>query len=89
MLLDTLDRLRVMQHDLGNSFSLPLTQEEIGDATGLTSVHVNRMIRSLEEEGLIGRLNGNVTIMNERRLADVANYINRYAELDTSWLPAA
>lgn len=32
---------------------LPFTQEEIGDATGLTPVHVNRMLRELTDEGLI------------------------------------
>ena len=31
--------------------SLPFTQQQIGDATGLTAVHVNRMLRALREEG--------------------------------------
>ncbi|UXC90124.1 Crp/Fnr family transcriptional regulator [Sphingobium sp. RSMS] len=34
---------------------LPFTQEEIGDATGITTVHVNRMLRALTEDGLIRR----------------------------------
>lgn len=89
LLLDTADRLRVMKRDLGATFHLPLTQEEIGDATGLTAVHVNRMMRVLVEEGLIARANSSVTILDEARLARVANYINRYAELDTGWLPPA
>lgn len=33
-------------------FTLPLTQEEIADAMGLTPVHVNRVLRRLREEGL-------------------------------------
>jgi len=88
LLLDTIDRLRLMNRDIGNSFHLPLTQEEIGDATGLTAVHVNRMMRVLVEEGLITRSNSTIIINDEERLARIANYINRYAELDTSWLPA-
>ena len=32
---------------------LPLRQEHIADATGLTSVHVNRMLAQLRREGLI------------------------------------
>jgi CRP/FNR family transcriptional regulator, anaerobic regulatory protein len=87
LLLDTVDRLRVMNSDLKESFHFPLTQEAIGDATGLTAVHVNRMMRVLVEEGLIARSNSMVTLLDEKRLARVANYINRYAELDTSWLP--
>lgn len=87
LILDTVFRLRVMKADLGDSFAFPLTQEEIGDATGLTAVHVNRMIRALVEEGLIARNANQLTIRNEERLIEVANYINRYAELDTEWLP--
>ncbi len=34
-------------------FHVPMTQEQIGDATGLTTVHVNRMIRTLVEEGFV------------------------------------
>ena len=34
---------------------LPFTQEEIADATGLTPVHVNRMLKALTDDGLIRR----------------------------------
>lgn len=67
-------------------FVLPLTQEEIGDATGLTAVHVNRMMRTLSEDGLIQRLNSHVRLLDEERLISEVNYIDRTA-LDTDWLP--
>ena len=48
---------------------LPLTQEDIGDATGLTSVHVNRMMRALVDDGIIERNGGNhVRLLDEKRL---------------------
>lgn len=87
LLLDTANRLRVMNKELGDNFVFPLTQEEIGDATGLTSVHVNRMMRALVEDGLIIRSNSHLRIVDEPRLTRLASYINRYASLDTSWLP--
>lgn len=87
LILDTVARLRVMNIHLGDSFAFPLTQEEIGDATGLTAVHVNRMMRALVEDGLIARHANQLTILNQARLTEVANYINRYAALDTDWLP--
>jgi len=88
LLLDILTRLRLMKPDQHrDSFPLTLTQEQIGDATGLTAVHVNRMIRSLEEEGLIRRGGGAMRILDEQRLTGLANYIDRSAEIDTSWLP--
>ncbi len=54
-------------------FDLPMTQEQIGDATGLTSVHVNRMLRALEEDGVIARNNRDIHIVDwdeMRRIAD-------------------
>ncbi len=36
-----------------NGYSLPLTQEDMADVLGLTSVHVNRTLQLLREEGLI------------------------------------
>jgi CRP-like cAMP-binding protein len=89
VLIDMRNRLRAGDKSITNSFTLGLTQEEIGDATGLTAVHVNRMLRQIEEEGLIARENGRVTFTNERGLIRAANYIDRYEGLDLSWLPAA
>jgi CRP-like cAMP-binding protein len=71
------------------SIQLPLTQEDIGDATGLTSVHVNRMMRSLVDDGIIERNGGNqMRLLDERRLIADSNYIDRTG-LETGWLPAA
>lgn len=49
-----------------DSLILPLTQEEIGDATGLTSVHVNRTLMALQAEGLIDRVGRRVTLLANR-----------------------
>ncbi|MFW2831291.1 Crp/Fnr family transcriptional regulator [Sphingomonas sp. ID0503] len=89
VLADILIRSRVLDSGITDTFLLGLTQEEIGDATGLTGVHVNRMIRSLVEEGVIARAQGNVRVLNERRLIELANYTDRSAEIDKSWLPPA
>ncbi|WP_334000193.1 Crp/Fnr family transcriptional regulator [Sphingomonas aurantiaca] len=45
LLIEMHNRLRRRDQAIGNSFTLGVTQEEIGDATGLTAVHVNRMLR--------------------------------------------
>lgn len=67
---------------------VPLTQEEIGDATGLTAVHVNRMIRGLVEDGIIERSGNSIRLLNPDRLADEANFTDRLA-ISTAWLPPA
>jgi CRP-like cAMP-binding protein len=87
LLLELRNRLRHTDKTIENVFALGLTQEEIGDATGLTAVHVNRMLRQLEEERMIARDSGRVTLVDERALSRAANYVNRYEGLDLGWLP--
>jgi CRP-like cAMP-binding protein len=63
-------------------FRLPMTQEQIADATGLTSVHVNRMLRALEQDGAITR---------DRREIRISNWaaMRRIADFDAAYLHAA
>ena len=89
LLIEMHNRLRSRDQAIGNSFTLGVTQEEIGDATGLTAVHVNRMLRQLEEDGLIRREGSRVTLLKETLLAQAANYIERFDGLDLRWLPPA
>lgn len=76
--------LRLKVAGLGETmnYELPMTQEQLGDATGLTPVHVNRTIRTLEADGLIERLNPrSIAIGNWRRLADVGDFNSAYLHL--------
>lgn len=86
-LLDMFDRLRVTDDSITDSFDLKLTQEEIGDSIGLTSVHVNRMIRQMEQEGLISRTNGRIILNDMARLEEIGHYTNRHKDMDLDWLP--
>ncbi|WP_328804582.1 Crp/Fnr family transcriptional regulator [Sphingobium psychrophilum] len=88
-LLDMFDRLRVTDDSIVDSFDLKLTQEEIGDSIGLTSVHVNRMIRQMEQEGLISRSNGRIILNDVARLEEVGHYTNRMKDMDLDWLPVS
>lgn len=88
LLCEIVARLRHANMIEDGKFVLPLTQEEIGDATGLTAVHVNRMMRALAEDGLIERSNSHVRLLDEERLISEVNYIDRTV-IDTAWLPAA
>lgn len=88
ILLEMRNRMRMLDKGISSSFMPGLTQEEIGDATGLTAVHVNRMLRQLEDERMIAREAGRVTFTDERGLERVANFVDRYAGLELGWLPA-
>ena len=51
---------------------LPLTQEHIGDATGLTGVHVNRVLRDLRKKGVAEFHYRHLRILNPDKLIDIA-----------------
>jgi CRP-like cAMP-binding protein len=62
----------------GPSCEFPLTQEQIGDSTGLTPVHTNRTLQSLRKDGLIELARGRLTILDWHELAHVADFNHRY-----------
>jgi CRP-like cAMP-binding protein len=66
----------------GAGFSLPLTQLDLGDATGLTSVHVNRMLKQLRDDRLVTFRGGEVTIHDWPRLQQVGEFDPAYLYLD-------
>jgi CRP-like cAMP-binding protein len=64
------------------SYELPMTQEQIGDAVGLTPVHVNRVLREFDREGLIDRSKRLVIIRDWDRLRTIADFSETYLHLD-------
>jgi len=62
-------------------FELPLTQEQLADATGLTAVHVNRTLKEMEERGLIVRTVRDVTVSDWSRLQQAADFSDAYLHL--------
>lgn len=62
----------------GRRYHLPMTQQDIGDAVGLTSVHVNRMIMSLEADNLIRRDGRTYHIPDIDALKQFAGFRSRY-----------
>jgi CRP-like cAMP-binding protein len=63
-------------------YELPMTQEQIADATGLTSVHVNRVLKGFDTEGLIKRDRRFIAIPDRERLREVAGFSELYLHLD-------
>ena len=75
-------RLRVAGLGEDTRYELPMTQEQLADATGMTSVHVNRTIKALEEDGLIERANPRaIEIGDWRKLAYVGEFDTNYLHL--------
>lgn len=63
------------------AFDLPLTQNDLGDTLGLTSVHVNRTLQEMRAQGLIETSRGALHITDVQRLMDVTDFRPNYLHL--------
>lgn len=56
------------------AYSLPITQSDLGDATGLTSVHVNRTLKELRSRSIVDLRAGIVTVHDWNQLVSVGDF---------------
>ena len=75
-------RLNLHTGTESRSHDLPMTQDHLADALGLTKVHVNRTLRGLEIEGLLIRNGRSVSFPDLERLREVADFSPRYLHVD-------
>lgn len=87
-LCETELRLRAVGLSDGARFELPLTQADLAEVCGLTSVHVNRVLRELRERGLVTLRDGNVDVHDGAGLARLGEFDPRYLYLDEAAVPA-
>jgi CRP-like cAMP-binding protein len=73
-LLELQRRLEVAGLGDSQRFPLPLTQEILADALGLSIVHVNRTLQQLRREGLIELRSGVAILLDRDALAGIADY---------------
>lgn len=66
----------------GGGCELPMTQEQLADAIGLTPVHVNRTLKTLESEGLISRDRRHVSFPDWNGLREAGDFNQRYLHLE-------
>jgi DNA-binding GntR family transcriptional regulator len=57
---------------------LPMTQEQLADATGLSSVHVNRVLQRIAARGLIQRKLRSVHVLDWPSLKILAGFREGY-----------
>ena len=67
----------------GAEFSLPITQTELADTMGLSTVHVNRSLQSLRARGLIFLKSGKLVIPDVDRLASACQFNPNYLHIGT------
>ena len=79
---EILERLRVVQATAGDAYDFPMTQQELGECLGLTSVHINRTLQALRKLGMITVGDRRVEIHDLPGLQSLADFNPDYLYLE-------
>ncbi|MBA2934457.1 Crp/Fnr family transcriptional regulator [Sphingomonas sp. CGMCC 1.13654] len=77
-LAETNVRLGAIGRSDGSGFDLPITQTDLSEITGLTSIHVNRVLRMMREERICTFRSSRVEIADLERLERIAQFDPTY-----------
>src|SRR5262249_12122589 len=78
LLLELFVRLNTSRRSSEITLAIPLTQELIADALGLTAVHVNRTLRALRRDKLIAVDGRSITIVDFEALSLLSDFEKSY-----------
>ena len=82
-------RLQISAVGQTRACEMPMTQEQLGDALGLTPVHVNRIVRKLRGEGALELSGGTLIIADLPLLGKIAGFGDNYLHRRLRPRPAA
>ncbi|MDJ0741659.1 MAG: Crp/Fnr family transcriptional regulator [Gammaproteobacteria bacterium] len=63
-----------MLHGDGSEMPFPLTQEMLGELTGLTPVHTNRVLRKLRNDGVLVSERQRIVVNDHARLVEIGEF---------------
>ncbi|WP_454717242.1 Crp/Fnr family transcriptional regulator [Caulobacter segnis] len=75
LLLELHNRLERVGLVKDGTFKVPVNQEVLADALGLSVVHINRTLRELRDDNLIRIKAGAVTLKNLPKLITISGYV--------------
>jgi CRP/FNR family transcriptional regulator len=78
LMLEFDTRLSLRGSNHGGTIIMPLRQRHLADALGLTTIHVNRTLRSLRDEKLIDIRGGVLQILDRDALVGLADFDSSY-----------
>jgi CRP-like cAMP-binding protein len=81
-LAETNARLGAIDLSDGTGYDLPITQIDLSEITGLTSIHVNRVLRMMREERICTFRSSRVEIADLKRLERLAQFDSTYLYLE-------
>jgi CRP-like cAMP-binding protein len=77
-LLEMEERLAAYGLSANRGYECPLTQQELADVLGLTTIHVNRTLSSLRTNGLATFKNGFVELHDRKQLVKLSGFDREY-----------
>ena len=78
LLCEVYDKMKLVGLVQHHKLPLPLTQADLADATGLTAVHVNRVLQRLRSASLIQLAHGSLTVPDLPALARAGGFTANY-----------
>lgn len=75
-------RLQVVGRAKDNALTIPITQIELGDTLGISSVHVNRVLQEMRERNLVTWRGPRIDILDWNGLVSAAEFDPRYLHLE-------
>ena len=88
ILCEMMVRLRAVGLAQDHTCDLPITQSELADATGLTTVHVNRVLQQLRGAGLITLKGGVLSVLDWDGLKKAGDFDPTYLHLEQKQMAA-
>lgn len=80
LFLELASRSRAQALGAGMVFACPLTQADIGDALGLSTVHVNRVLKEMRSRRLLSLRNGRAELFSYDDFAKKVDYDPSYLQ---------
>jgi CRP-like cAMP-binding protein len=81
LLCEWVVRLRAVELAEDHICDLPMTQTELGDALGISSVHVNRTLKELRDAGLISLQKNVLSVLDWDGLKEAGDFSPAYLHL--------
>jgi CRP-like cAMP-binding protein len=82
LLNELYSRLEAIGRARNGMFELPITQTELADCLGLSTVHVNRVLQDLRKQGLLKVTRSEFHLLRQEELKELAGFDPAYLHLD-------
>ncbi|TLF53361.1 Crp/Fnr family transcriptional regulator [Halomonas urmiana] len=76
---------KIQEIDLA-SFVFPVSQRLLGNILGLSPVHINRVLKSLEQDGVLKKFHSHIEVYNAKQMFDEAEFESDYMSDDMNGL---